>query len=242
MTYPPGPQNPYGQQPPTGSTPNPYAQQPQQPGYGAPQAPQAPQGYGYPPQQPGAYGYPPQAPAPGAFGYTPAGPAVRPPGVPMPSSEYAHWGLRAGALVIDAIIIGIIPVILIIAGGAMAAGSTNCTTDPVTGAVSCDTSGSGAGGLLVILAYLIGAVGGLLLCFLEGKSGQTLGRKALKITLVRESDGMPLGFGMAFVRRLAHFLDSIACYLGWLWPIWDDKKQTFADKVTSSVVMRTIGQ
>lgn len=58
------------------------------------------------------------------------------------------------------------------------------------------------------------------------------------IRLLREADGRPLGFGMAFVRRLAHFLDSIACYIGWLWPLWDAKKQTFADKVCSSVVVK----
>lgn len=51
----------------------------------------------------------------------------------------------------------------------------------------------------------------------EGRTGQTLGKKALGIRLVREIDGQPLGVGMAFVRRLAHFLDSLACYLGWLW-------------------------
>lgn len=73
----------------------------------------------------------------------------------------------------------------------------------------------------------------------EGRTGQTVGKKALGIRLVRESDGQPLGVGMAFVRRLAHFLDSLACYLGWLWPAWDAKKQTFADKVCSSIVIRT---
>ena len=74
---------------------------------------------------------------------------------------------------------------------------------------------------------------------LEGQTGQTVGKKALGIRLVRETDGQPLGVGMAFVRRLAHFLDSLACYLGWLWPAWDAKRQTFADKVCSSIVIRT---
>lgn len=73
----------------------------------------------------------------------------------------------------------------------------------------------------------------------EGRTGQTVGKKALGIRLVRESDGQPLGIGMAFVRRLAHFLDSLACYLGWLWPAWDAKRQTFADKIIGSIVIRT---
>ncbi len=36
---------------------------------------------------------------------------------------------------------------------------------------------------------------------------------------------------------LAHFLDSLACYVGWLWPLWDPKRQTFADKIMSTVVV-----
>lgn len=73
----------------------------------------------------------------------------------------------------------------------------------------------------------------------EGRTGQTVGKQALGIRLVRENTGQPLGIGMAFVRRLAHFVDSIACYLGWLWPAWDAKRQTFADKICGSIVIRT---
>ena len=30
------------------------------------------------------------------------------------------------------------------------------------------------------------------------------------------------------------FIDGAICYLGFLWPLWDDKKQTWGDKVASS--------
>ena len=46
-----------------------------------------------------------------------------------------------------------------------------------------------------------------------------------------------LGGGMAFVRQIAHILDSLPCNLGYLWPLWDQKRQTFADKVLSTVVL-----
>jgi hypothetical protein len=49
-------------------------------------------------------------------------------------------------------------------------------------------------------------------------------------------NGQPLGVGMCFVRELAHIIDSIPCYIGYLWPIWDPRRQTFADKLCSTVV------
>ena len=47
---------------------------------------------------------------------------------------------------------------------------------------------------------------------------------------------------MCFVRYLCHFVDSLACYIGWFWPIWDTKRQTFADKIVSTVVVIDSGQ
>lgn len=34
------------------------------------------------------------------------------------------------------------------------------------------------------------------------------------------------------------FINAIPCYLGYLWPAWDAKKQTFTDKIVSSVVIK----
>ena len=104
-------------------------------------------------------------------------------------------------------------------------------------ASSDDPANAGPGPFFAVgLVYAIGM--GFFQLFKEGKTGQTIGKKVLGISLLREADGSTLGFGMAFVRKLAHFLDSIACYLGWLWPLWDAKKQTFADKVCNTVVVK----
>jgi RDD family len=36
---------------------------------------------------------------------------------------------------------------------------------------------------------------------------------------------------MAFVRDICHALDTLTFYIGWLFPLWDPKRQTFADKI-----------
>ncbi|GGQ21146.1 RDD family protein [Streptomyces virginiae] len=206
------PNNPYGQQPPQG-----------QPGYGQ-QAPQGvPPQYGYPQQPaPGAapqYGYPQQTPPPAHYGaYPPPGM----PGVPAGMPPLAHWGLRFGAYLLDMLIIAG-PMYALIGLGSAFAG---------------DEAGDSIAGVLGLVGMLYALGMGIFQLYKEGTTGQTQGKKIVGISLHREADGATLGFGMAFVRKLAHFLDSMACYLGWLWPLWDAKKQTFADKVCSTVVVK----
>ncbi len=55
--------------------------------------------------------------------------------------------------------------------------------------------------------------------------------------LIGEQTGQPIGAGMSFVRQLAHIVDSLLCNLGYLWPLWDRKRQTFSDKIMSTVVI-----
>ncbi len=35
----------------------------------------------------------------------------------------------------------------------------------------------------------------------------------------------------------AHFVDFITCFIGYLFPLWDDKRQTLADKIMRTVVV-----
>ncbi|MFF0413064.1 RDD family protein [Kitasatospora sp. NPDC004745] len=72
----------------------------------------------------------------------------------------------------------------------------------------------------------------------EQGEGQTTGMKLVGIKLVRERDGSPIGLRIAILRQFAHLADSVMM-LGLLWPMWDPKGQTFADKICGTVVIRT---
>ncbi|MFF9477835.1 RDD family protein [Streptomyces sp. NPDC014733] len=241
------PNNPYGQQQPPQA---PYGQQPPvppqggQPGYGYPQQPAAPQ------QQP--YGYPQQqaAPQPG-YGYPQQGGYPGQPGMPGMPTGYASWGARVGAYLIDGLIVCVVPFVLYIIAIIVAASSASSVQSDISSCAPGDTQcaddaiNSASTGmpifaiLLIVLAILAGAAGGIFLIAKEGSTGQTPGKKALNIRLVSEATGQPLGFGMAFLRKICHALDSMLCSLGYLWPLWDEKSQTFADKIVSSVVVKT---
>jgi Mce-associated membrane protein len=59
-------------------------------------------------------------------------------------------------------------------------------------------------------------------------TGWSLGRAAFGIA-VRTRDGAAPGLLRLAGRDLAHLLDTAALFLGWLWPLWDRRRRTFAD-------------
>ena len=74
-----------------------------------------------------------------------------------------------------------------------------------------------------------------------GTTGQSLGKKVLNLRLVSEETGQPIGMLMAFVRDICHIIDGIICYIGFLFPLWDAKRQTIADKIVKTVVIPASG-
>ena len=90
---------------------------------------------------------------------------------------------------------------------------------------------------LIVLAGFVAAV--LYYGFLEGRTGQTIGKRALGITVLDAHTGTPIGVGRAIGRYFGRILSGIACLLGYLWMLWDPNKQTWHDKIVSSYVVTT---
>ncbi|MET9228210.1 RDD family protein [Lentzea sp. NPDC003310] len=210
------------------------AQQP--PAYGAPQAqpysapqaqpygqPAAQQPYGQPQQQP--YGQPQSNPygQPAAAGYGQPG-AYGAPGygmAPVPPTGYAEWGSRFVGYLIDVAAPSVVTVILyyVIIGIAI---------------------GSDAPGLTLLVIPVLLANFGFIIwntVIKQGQTGQSIGKKVAKIKLVGEETMQPLGGGTTFVRQLCHVVDALPCYAGFFAPLWEPKKQTWADKIMKSVVI-----
>lgn len=93
-------------------------------------------------------------------------------------------------------------------------------------------------GLLFIIVGYLAALGWVLYqSYLTGQTGQSFGKEKMKIRVLSESTGQPIGGGMGIARYFVHFVDAIPCYIGFLWPLWDAKKQTFTDKILSTIVI-----
>jgi hypothetical protein len=69
----------------------------------------------------------------------------------------------------------------------------------------------------------------------QGKTGSSIGKSITKVQVVSEKNGLPIGFGKSIVRQLAHLIDSAICFIGYLFPLWDAKRQTIADKLIATV-------
>ncbi len=209
---PTGPQDPFAPQDPSAAR-NPYTAEGPQP---------------YPPY-PNPYG----GPAP--YGVHP-GPA-------LPRDAYASWGRRVGSVLLDWLIVGLVPAIVggigyVILLRSMFHRMQTCIdmSAPACRVTPADYPPTAM--LLLGIASLLGLAATLWLCWREGTTGLTPGRRIAGARLVSASTGQPIGFGMAFVRRLLQVVDALPCYLGLLWPIWDDRKQTFSDKMLGTVVLR----
>jgi Mce-associated membrane protein len=67
--------------------------------------------------------------------------------------------------------------------------------------------------------------------------GWSLGRALMGIVVVHP-DGSPVGVKQLLLRELAHALDSVSVLVGWLWPLWDARRRTFADLLLRTEVHR----
>jgi Mce-associated membrane protein len=81
--------------------------------------------------------------------------------------------------------------------------------------------------------------------FMQGKTGQSLGKRLTGLVVFRsqfsEAEGafVPVapGIGTSFGRLIAHFvLDTGLLWVGWLRPLWQYDRRTFADSVCKTYV------
>jgi uncharacterized RDD family membrane protein YckC len=174
---------------------------------------------GPPPPPEGPSGYPPPPPP----GYLPPPPVgayqqqgygyvagVRP--------DLAGFWIRFGAYLIDNVVVGFAAQVIVTVGYA----------------------GSEALGVLLSLASLVGVVA--YYAVLEGgPTGQTLGKKVCGVQVVDEETFTPgVGTARGVGRYFARILSAIALLLGYLWMIWDPRKQTWHDKLAHTCVVRTV--
>ncbi len=197
----------------------------------------------YPPPPPPTGGYPPPPGQQGGYPPPQGGPGFPPPSGPggaLPKEAYTPWLTRVWAYLIDYIPVAIIEGI----GWLLLIGTreTACVTDTseydlgefcATGASTVGQLSIGLTGLLA-LAYIIWNLG-----YRQGTTGSSIGKGIMKFKVVSEKTGQPIGFGMSLVREIIYLVAAALCGIVWLiavlFPLWDPKRQSLADKIISTI-------
>lgn len=136
----------------------------------------------------------------------------------LPKTEYAGFGRRLGANIIDGFILTLVSLSI---GFGLGLG------------------GMKPGGLLSLISFLIGV--GYIIFFWVSQNGQTLGKRAMAVRIVKENGG-PMDFSTAIVRYIGYVVSSAILFLGFIWVIFDSKKQAWHDKIAKTYVIKTEGK
>ena len=159
-----------------------------------------------------------------------------------PGPDYGLWWRRVFAQLLDGLIITVIiaiPLIIVIA---------------LIAASSPDQTGSGFGLFLLLFLVISAALVASwlyapLLMMRQGQhNGQSWGKQALGIRVIRDAEETPYTFGPAFVRQvlvigvlfggLGSVLGGIPLLADYLWPLWDKQNRALHDMVVDSRVIR----
>ncbi|WP_427885887.1 RDD family protein [Kribbella sp. GL6] len=145
----------------------------------------------------------------------------------------ADWLPRVGASLIDGLVSGI-PILL--GYGAMIGTAISQSAND-----SADDSMPPLVGVVCLVGFAASLGLGLWnRVFRQGKTGQSIGKSILHLRLVDSATGQPIGAGRAFLREFLSGIFNNACFLDSLWPLWDDKKQTWHDKVVNTYVVQSV--
>ncbi|WP_272955246.1 RDD family protein [Mycolicibacterium parafortuitum] len=140
---------------------------------------------------------------------------------------------RAAAAVLDAL-----PLLVawgMWEGAAIRSAVTDCVTY-AHGGVSCTAVNAPQSGALAALtfAFSVGYLGWNF-GYRQGRTGASLGKSVTRIRVVAENTWRPIGSGASLLRHLVHVVDAAICGIGFLFPLWDAKRQTLADKLMGTV-------
>jgi len=148
-------------------------------------------------------------------------------------APYAGFWPRFLAAFVDGIVISIFTTPLSFLFGS---GFDVQTTEDAAGNIT-DVSfnyDAGAATLYFVISFILPAI---YYTIAISRWGQTLGALALSLKVVHP-DGSLVSPGRAFVRWIGALVSSVVFGLGYLWMIWDKRKQTWHDKFAGSVVVK----
>ncbi len=151
---------------------------------------------------------------------------------PHGTMVYAGFWVRAGAMFIDGLILGVAWALLAFVGFLVLAPSLSRSGAAPEAALAAMSIVFGVGYLVLLAATACYEA------FFVSRSGATIGKKALRLKVVMQ-DGGPVSLGRAFGRYFAKMLSGIPLYFGFIMVGFDSEKRGLHDYICSTRVIRT---
>ncbi len=137
-----------------------------------------------------------------------------------PVVDYAGFGVRLLASIIDSIWLIALTLVLVWA---------------IYGEAYFDSEETYAGVMDILIQYLLPFA--VTVMFWVYKSA-TPGKMILGLKIVDEQTLIPTTGGKLALRYLGYYVSTLVLFLGFLWVIWDKKKQGWHDKMAGTVVIK----
>ncbi len=141
-----------------------------------------------------------------------------------PHTHYAGFWRRTAAVLIDTVIFAMVMV-----GVMMILGAGLDMTEMMAG------GHPPADGVLSLLINSLLPI--VLTVFFWVKFLGTPGKLLLSCQVVDARSGASLSTGQALLRYLCYYVSALPLMLGFLWVLWDKRKQGFHDKIAKTVVI-----
>lgn len=153
-------------------------------------------------------------------------------GGPAPGVEWAAYGERLVAYIIDGLVLAVVFVVLSIVLIAGIIGGIDFS-DPGNPEL-----GGAAIGAILLWTLALFVVSILYFPFFWANGGQTPGMRAFGIRVVRDRDGGPVGWGNALLRLLGYWVSGVVFYIGYVWMFFDIRRRGWHDLIAGTVVVK----
>ena len=149
---------------------------------------------------------------------------------PAPGVEFADFGPRLVAYLIDILIVVGFWIIGTVIWATVAAGTGGITTRGMDAA---------AGAVLTVVVIVFTLVSLAYFPYFWARSGATPGMRMMGIRVVRDLDGGPISTGQAILRLVGYWVSGLVLYLGYIWILIDKRRRGWHDLIAGTVVIKS---
>src|SRR4030066_248912 len=136
----------------------------------------------------------------------------------------AGLGLRIGAFLLDIIILFVVTTLTLWVGFSL-------------GSIVFNIREENFINVIVPLYLILFFLSTTYFVFLQGFSGKTIGKMLFGIRVIR-TDGESIGFWDALIRWVGYFISLIFIFIGFIWAVFDPKRQAWHDKFAETYVVK----